>query len=31
MLTDEYLQSSELRAKAIKIGMQTMKDRGEIQ
>lgn len=31
MLTDEYIQSSEIRAKAIQIGMQAMKDSGEIQ
>lgn len=31
MLTDEYIQSNEIRAKAIQIGMQAMKDSGEIQ
>jgi len=31
MLTEEYVQSSEIRAKAILIGMQAMKDSGEIQ
>lgn len=31
MLTDEYVQSGEIRAKAIQIGMLAMKDSGEIQ
>lgn len=31
MLTDEYVQSREIRAKAIQLGMQAMKNSGEIQ
>ena len=31
LLTDEYVQSREIRAKAIQLGMQAMKNSGEIQ